>query len=364
MTVLFLTVLTNVFGQQKKYNLPKAITAPDASFTFQKVSGSSSSYSVNFKAQNTGDGVLLLDRSKTKLAQNEGEVYPTSQITMLKAGESKVIYNQFRIKAPVQKNADYFDFILDGVQYAKAAKSSITAEKLVLAEKATQTAGEFAVKVMEYNVYSDRIYASVKCTFNGNGKQLGKIDLTGITVNGGTPKIVKKGDVLQAGKSYTFSINITPNGEETSIEWGNAFQVMNLVDVKIAPIKVTSTTYKETEEAAKKEEVKATEEKKDVAKDCALSYADFSALKKDIETEINAGGDAIGMANEFLMEKKCINVDQVLEYLSVFNLDGQRLAFAKMAYQYTSDKPKFHLVVTKLAYTKNKQALEEFLEVQ
>lgn len=362
----FLVVCNYAFGQQKKYDFPSPISTDQASFTFSKVSGSSSSYYINYKAKNTGEGVLLIDRSKTTIVQNKGEVSPTSQLTMLKSGESKTIYNQFRAKAPIQANADFFDFNMNGVQYATLSDKSVKTERFLLAEKATQANESFNVKLMEYNVYSGRVFAEVKCTFNGNGKQLGKIDLSQLNVNGGKPKIVKKGDVLQAGKSYTFAINITPNGEEISIDWNNTFQLMNLVDLKLEKVTIKSTTFKEKQEAeeanAKKEEAKKVEKKTN--ENCALSYADFSTLKKDIETEINAGGKAVEMANEFLLEKACINVDQVLEYMSVFNLDGQRLAFAKMAYTYTSDKPKYHLAVAKLAYTKNKQALEEFLEQQ
>ena len=95
-----------------------------------------------------------------------------------------------------------------------------------------------------------------------------------------------------------------------------------------------------------------------------LSYNDFTTLKKDIEVEMNTGGKPIDMAHEFLMEKGAISTAQVIDIIAIFNLDGSRLKFAKMAYPFTSDKTKYHMVVGKLAYTKNKQALEEFLENQ
>ena len=364
--ILIALLFANILAfSQVSYNIPKMFTNDNVSIEFIKVKPSSSSYYINYKIKNTGDGILTIDRKKTILAQNHGEIYPTTGDYTSQPGESKTIYNEFRVKPPVQPNAEIFKLILDGINYAKTDGSSLEGEQFVIAEKATQNIGSFAVKVMEYNVYSDRKFAEVKCTFNGNGKQMGKIDLSKLTVKGGEPEIVKKGDALKAGESYTFAINITPNNEEFTLNWNGVFSLMALNKVKIDTIIITSTNYKETVAETKVEEKKtATEEKKEVAENCELSFSDYSSLKTDIETEINSGGKPIEMANEFLMEKGCISTAQVLEYMAVFNLDGARLKFAKMAYKYTSDKHKYHLAVAKLAYTKNKQALEEFLELQ
>ncbi|MEH0153003.1 DUF4476 domain-containing protein [Limibacter armeniacum] len=132
--------------------------------------------------------------------------------------------------------------------------------------------------------------------------------------------------------------------------------------VNIDAITIKSTSYKdEVAEDDKKEENK---EEKVVIENCELSFSDYSTLKTDIKTELDNGGKPVEMANEFLMEKGCISTAQVLDYLAIFNLDGTRLKFAKMAYRFCSDKQKYHMAVGKMAYTKNKQALEEFLEQQ
>ena len=349
---------------QVSYVMPGVIEDEGFSVEFQKVKPSSSAYYINYKVKNTGDGILFIDRKKATIKQNKGTVNPLSGNYALKPGESKTIYNEFRAKAPIQANAEIFHLILDGLTYADLSGNSLKAENLVVAEKATQTIGEFYVKVVEYNVYSDRKYAQIKITFNGNGEQAGKIDLTKLTVTGGGSKVVKKGEALLPGKSYTFSINLNPDNEGFSINWNGVFNLMAVSKVEIDTITIKSTTYKEKEVVEVAKNTNAVDEKKQVVKNCELSFSDYSTLKTDIETELNNGGKPVEMANEFLMEKGCISTVQVLEYMAVFNLDGTRLKFAKMAYKYCSDKQKYHMAVGKMAYTKNKQALEEFLEQQ
>lgn len=356
--LVMLAFATTAFAQKVTYHLPKQISNEKVRLTFQKVSASSSSYYVNYKAENIGDGVLIIYRGQTILEQEGGQLYPTSDTYILKSGENKTIYNQFRVKAPVKANAPLLSLQLNGLTYAMPSKALLT-EKLLLAEKATQTIGSFQVKVMEYKVYSDRVYVNMKCTFNGGIHTVGNIDLSKLNVSGGKAEIVKKGDVVLSGKSYSFSINITPNGEELSVNFNDVLSESGLQKVELGEVQIKSTTYVERTETGKP--IENTKEK-EVVKAAELTFADFTALKKDIEVEMNNGGKPVEMAHEFLMEKGVISTAQIIDILSVFNLDGLRLKFAKMAYPFTSDKVKYHAVVGKLSYTKNKQALEEFLE--
>jgi len=352
-------------AQKTTYNLPKTINKEQASIIFQKISTSNSSYYVNYKARNNSNSTLIVDRSLTSLEQNDGELHPISKKYIVKPGESKIIYNQFRIKPPVKPNQDHFKLNLNGISYASPS-APFKAKKLVISEKAIQTIECFTIKILEFNTYPDRVYANVKCTYNGDANHLGKIDLTKLNVNGGKAKVVKKGDVIFPGKTYSFSVNITPNGEELSLDFNDVLQDMSLEKISIEQITIKSTTYVEP---VNKTQIDSTETavekiKKDTVKVAELSYSDMVALKKDIELEMNNGGKPIDMAFEFLMEKGGISTIQIIDIISIFNLDGSRLKFAKMAYQYTSDKAKYHMIVAKLAYTKNKQALEEFLEQQ
>lgn len=359
--LLYLSIST-LSAQKKVYNLPKSIDQTSVRLTFQKVSSSTPSYFINYKAENTGSGVLMIDRKLTALEQNEGELFPTSDKYVLKSGENKTIYNQFRVKAPVQANADLLKLKLKGMTYAKFAPAVTGTPKLVLGEGATVKIIPFDIKVTEYNVYSDRVYAQIKCTFKGDIKSVGSIDLTQLVVSGGEADIVKKGDIIPYGKSYTFSINITPNGEELAVIFDGVLSAAKIKPILIDDIEIKSTDYVAPEEVEeKKEEPKIAGPATPIKE---LTFSDFMALKKDIEAEINNGGQPIAMANEFLTQKGGISTVQVIDILGVFNLDGSRLKFAKMAYPFTSDKGKYHMVVGKMQYVKNKQALEEFLENQ
>ncbi len=354
-------------AQEVVYNIPKSIRTDQAFISFKKVKASSSKYYVNYKAENIGNGVLVIDRSKTGLVQNEGEMHPISGKYVLKPGEKKTIYNEFRVKPPVEPKADQLDLTLHGIRYATGSGATLEADKLMLASGATQTIGDFSIKLMEYKVYDDRVFAEVKCTYKGGQHRVGKIDLEKLSVEGGEAEIVRKGDVVFSGKSYTFAINITPGGPEYSLNWTGVLEVMNLVDVNIDAINIKSSTFKESEEEPEEESTEnstITVATTSTSEPCALSYNEFSTLRKDLKSEVNSGGKPIAMANEYLSGKGCLNTAQVVEFMGQFNLDKPRLEFAKMAYQFTSDKHKYHLAVGKLSYNKNKEALEEFLGAQ
>lgn len=344
-------------AQKTTYHLPAPIQVESMRLVFDKVSVSSSSYYVNYEVENTANGYLVIDRKRTSLKQDQGELFPTSDQYVVPSGASKKVYNQFRVKAPFKPYANMMHLNLGGFRYSKPFEP-VAGEKLNLAEGATMNFGKFSVKVMEYNVYQDRVYANIKCSFGGEVDDLGKIDLSNMNVTGGKADVVKKGDVVFPGKTYSFSINITPDGTELNVNFAGVFSVSQLERLALKPLEIRSTDYEAA--APEKEVEKEQEEKKEEVLN-ELSFADFMSLRKDIELEMNSGGKPVEMAHEFLLEKGSISTAQVVEVLSVFNLDGKRLHFAKMAYAFTTDKVKYHTVVGKLAYTKNKQALEEFL---
>jgi len=114
-------------------------------------------------------------------------------------------------------------------------------------------------------------------------------------------------------------------------------------------------------DAATAADVKATNQQ---ASHCELAFADFSELKNAIAAEANSGGKPAALAGELLQAKQCISTAQIIELMPAFNLDNNRLEFAKKAYKYTSDKNKYFQIVSKLSYNKNKEALENFISAQ
>lgn len=362
-SILYFFLLHLSFAQVMTYNMPQSIRTDEVVITFKKVRSSSTNYYINYDVKNIGDGVLVVDKSQTTLVQNESEMNPSKSEAVLKSGDNKTIYNAFRVRPPAKANAELLALTLHGFRYAVGNGTSLQAGPLTLSSGATQKIGDFSIKLMEYKVYDDRIFAEVKCSYEGGNNRAGKIDLTKVTVTGGKAEIVRKGDIVFNGKSYTFAINITPSsGSEYVIDWNGVFEVLNLRDMNLSPIAIKSSTYKEPVEEVKPEEVKPKEEIS--TEPCALTYNEFSSLRDDLKSEIESGGKPVPMAREYLQVKGCVNTDQVVELMDQFNLDAPRLKFAKMAYKFTSDKHKYYLAVKKLAYNKNKEALEEFLEQQ
>ncbi len=231
---------------------------------------------------------------------------------------------------------------------------------MTLAEGATQQIGNFEIKARDYQVREERIFAEIKVTYKGDPQHVGSINLEGVKVVGAKAEIVKKGDILQSGKYYTFAINIYTTSPNPVIEWEDAFQERILKDIVIAPLTVKSVALTESETSTNAV-VAENPAPVELVEGCSLSYTDFTTLKKDISNEANGGGNPVGLASEFMLNKKCLNTAQVIDLMEAFNMDGHRLDFAKMAYKYASDKNKYSQVVENLSYNKNKEALEEFL---
>lgn len=364
LTLLLLGISGAVFAQKRDYILPADIETDEYSISFEKARSSSSSYYVNFTVVNKGNGHLFSNRAENRLLQNGGKAKPSTDKAVIKPGAKKLIYNEFRAKAPMKACGDFVELQIKGLQYAPTSPYFVNADPLTLGDGATQKVGNFSIKTMEYNVRTDYIFTELKVTYNGDHNHVGALDLEGVKVVDQEAKIVKKGDILKSGKSYTFSINIPSTSPSPVVDWGNAFQERVLTSINIPALTLNAVDF-DAEAAVEVEAgTTATVEPPKPVEGCALSYTDFNTLKNDISSEANSGGNPVGLASEFMLNKGCLNTAQVVELLSVFNLDGQRLDFAKMAYKYTSDKPKFSQVVGKLSYNKNKEALEEFLSNQ
>ncbi|MCF2874481.1 MULTISPECIES: DUF4476 domain-containing protein [unclassified Tenacibaculum] len=356
--ILITIIISNSgYTQNIKYKTPKAITTDLVNLTFKKVKSTKSSYFINYDIKNLGNGILFLNRKNTSVFENSGEVRASKGDYKILPGKTKTIYNQFRVKSPLRANADFFDLKINGIKYAKSSNKTIKGGLIKVEEKIEKVFGGFTFKIIEYNVYTDRHYIQIKCTYNGKQTTIGKLDLTKIKVNGGNAKIIKKGDVIFPGKSYTFSINVTPKEAKLNVDCTDAIKILELKKIELNTIKIVNTNYKETS----KKENKKNDSVVKTQKPCELSYSKFTTLKNTIKKQMDIGNKAVETAQSFLKKNKCITTLQVIELMGIFNLDGSKLEFAKMAYKYTSDKGKYHKAVGKLSYVKNKEALEEFL---
>lgn len=361
--MLFVLVQTGLFAQTPSYQLPGDFETGQLSISFEKVKASSSSYFINYTLQNKGNGHIFSQRNENSLWVNGGKSRPTSDLHIIGPGEKKLIYNEMRVKAPMTASAGLLELEIKGLQYAPASRYFIDAGQFTLAEGATQKVGNFEVKARDYKVREDRIFVEIKVTYVGDPQHVGALDLTGVRSLSGKAEIVKKGDLLQSGKYYTFAVNVYTTDANPVLEWGDAFQERILQTVDVPKMTIQSAAFAKMEAEAALE-TPATAPQPVAAAGCALSYTDFNILEKDIRDEANSGGNPVGLASEFMLNKSCLNTDQVVELLAAFNMDGHRLDFAKMAYRYCSDKNRYSRVIQGLSYNKNKEALEEFLSSQ
>ena len=359
--LLFVLAGAGLFAQTPSYQLPFDQETDDVTISFEKIRSSSSSYYVNYTLQNKGNGHIFSQRNENMLWANGGKSRPTSSLDVIAPGKKKMIYNEMRIKAPMKANADVLELEIKGLQYAPASRYFLDAGNFTIADGATQKVGNFEIKARDYRKREDRIFVEIKVTYVGDPQHVGALDLTGVKGVGAKAEIVKKGDILQSGKYYTFAVNVYTTDANPVLEWGDAFQERILQTIEVPVLQIKSATFAEQEAQEVANATIQPEPKPVAAEGCALSYTDFNTLQKDIRSESNSGGNPVGLASEFMLNKSCITTEQVVDLLGAFNMDGQRLDFAKMAYKYCSDKNKYSQVVSKLSYNKNKEALEEFL---
>ncbi|MCP4437756.1 MAG: DUF4476 domain-containing protein [Aureispira sp.] len=457
-------------AQVIKYTPPAAIENQQVSISVESMETSDSYIYAKLKVKNKTTGYIHFDLKKVGFEYANGTTFPTF-------GSSLVPPNGQRSSncKSGMKKADEFDFQIAGVRHASASNDFLSADKLPVAEGATQTIGNFEVEVIKVNKYKKKTTVRVKVTYNGPENQLGVINFKAIGVTGEDAKANKAKIALLSGKSEKSYIDVKSISEDLNLEWSKVFQELTFEDIqldkvhvqkegyqgKFEPIHATNGVYKPFVEgsdkpvkviiyntnnhgfkvmsegaerttsyttnatlgmdagsneiqimvdgmkaatvntkltiaegiATTKYELKfsetegytlehiegsavkvtavATEEVVKIENTtaatnnaCELSFSDFTALQKDIKSEADSGGNPVGLAAELLSVKKCVSTAQVVELASAFNLDGNRLEFAKKAYKHTSDKNKYFQVVQKLSYNKNKEALETFIQVQ
>ena len=90
----------------------------------------------------------------------------------------------------------------------------------------------------------------------------------------------------------------------------------------------------------------------------AMSATDFQAAKSSIskqsfsETKMNVAKQAI---------KGCLNTAQVRELIPLFSFEGDKLSFAKLAYDYTVDKNNYYTLTDLFGFSSSVDDLTEFL---
>lgn len=101
------------------------------------------------------------------------------------------------------------------------------------------------------------------------------------------------------------------------------------------------------------------------AQKCAqpLSEAVFSSHKQQLQRE-SFEEDRMKMATSFVKSKQCIKVSQVKTVIQLFNFEDNKLAFAKLAYQYVHDPENYREVITLFTYSSTRKSLSRYISKQ
>ena len=94
---------------------------------------------------------------------------------------------------------------------------------------------------------------------------------------------------------------------------------------------------------------------------CApMSTNDFTSAKKSINSKSFAE-DKMTLAKQVL-RANCVSTDQVVEIMSLFSFEENKVEFAKAAYDKTTDKGNYYKVNDAFTYSSSINELNEFLE--
>lgn len=98
------------------------------------------------------------------------------------------------------------------------------------------------------------------------------------------------------------------------------------------------------------------------AQKCAqpLSGAAFDTHKKQLQQE-SFEEDRMTMATSFVKQKQCITVSQIKTVIQLFNFEDNKLAFAKLAYNYVHDPENYREIVSLFTYSSTRKTLARYI---
>lgn len=92
----------------------------------------------------------------------------------------------------------------------------------------------------------------------------------------------------------------------------------------------------------------------------AMSPADFDKLKKSVESK--PFSDTKMSTARVATKNACMSAAQIKQISSLFNMDDDKLAYAKFAYDYCTDKSNFYQVSEVFSFSSTTDELNKFLE--
>jgi hypothetical protein len=92
----------------------------------------------------------------------------------------------------------------------------------------------------------------------------------------------------------------------------------------------------------------------------AMDDASFAKMKSTVE-KVDFSDTRMSTA-QTATRNNCLSTDQVKTMMDLFDMDDDKLAYAKFAYDYTLDKNNFYTLGEALTFDGNKNALNQFIE--
>lgn len=91
-----------------------------------------------------------------------------------------------------------------------------------------------------------------------------------------------------------------------------------------------------------------------------MGATDFAAALKTLEK--GSFDDTKLSAAKAIASKNCLSAEQVVKLCNQFSFEDNKLAFAKFAYRYTTDKKNYFKVADVFTFSSNKDELSKFIE--
>ena len=99
-----------------------------------------------------------------------------------------------------------------------------------------------------------------------------------------------------------------------------------------------------------------------IENNCIVSELEFQEMYSTLSGQ-NFNSSKLAMAKQIL-QKNCLNSNQVTEVIKLFEFETSRLEIAKYAYEYVSDPPNYYKVNEAFEYSSSISKLEDFLKTQ
>jgi hypothetical protein len=94
--------------------------------------------------------------------------------------------------------------------------------------------------------------------------------------------------------------------------------------------------------------------------DCAVSSSDLDGIKERVENAA-FGAEKSKIVRAALAAKRCFSTDQIMDLLSLFPFDSDKLLLAKYAYGYVIDRDNYDQVTDAFEFDKAKNELRAFI---